>query len=346
MGQRVTLTDVSRAAGVGIATVSRAMGDHPDVSEATRERIRTVAQQLGYRPSVAARALRRGGLNAISILVPSNLWGWWEPIVQACIESASDSNYQVLIHPVASKKGGLEAVIGTLADVPTEGVIVISVPDQKSVRDACDRIGIPGIAIDDSSVDIHFPSISAANLDGAREVVEHILATGRSRIAFLRPSSMRDDGILGDPLYLREREQGYRTALKAAGIAHEERLIIDIAFDESAPRCPELGALLDEDPTIDAVFCAFDQLAASALRELATRHLRVPNDIAVAGFDDERAAVLMTPQLTTARQSYAEMGQMAADLLLQAVSGKVPEIKRHEFPTQLIVRASTDSVAR
>jgi LacI family transcriptional regulator len=339
--KRVTLTDVSRAAGVGIATVSRAMGEHPDVSQATRDRIRAIAQELGYRPSVAARALRRGGLNAISILVPNDVWGWWEPVVHACIEAAADSGYQVLIHPVAAKRDGLPAAISALADVPTEGVIVISVPDQKSVREACDRIGIPGVAIDDSSMDIHFPSISAANQVGAREVVEHLLMTGRSRIAYLRPSLDPGNGIEGDLLYLHEREQGYRDALAAAGIIYDENLIIETAFDEAAPRCLELGTLLDRDPTIDAVFCAFDQLAASTLRELAARNLRVPDDISVAGFDDERAAVLMTPQLTTARQPYAKIGRMAAELLLEAVSGSTPEIKRHEFPTRLVVRAST-----
>lgn len=342
MAGRVTLTDVSRAAGVGIATVSRAMGDHPDVSDATRERIRAVARQLGYRPSVAARALRRGGTNAISIIVPNNVWGWWEPAIHACIEAASDAGYQVLVHPVMERQGGLTAAIGALTDVPTEGVIVISVRDQKSVRDACDRIGIAGVAIDDLSIDIHFPSISAANRAGAREVVEHLISTGRSRIAYIGPSFASREGAWGDLLYLREREQGYRDAIEAAGIAYDERRVIETDFDETALRCPELGALLDADPAIDAVFCAFDQLAASALRELATRDLQVPRDIAVAAFDDERAAVLVTPQLTTARQPYAEMGRMAAELLLQAVSGEPPEIKRHEFATQLIVRASTN----
>ena len=151
MGQRITLSDVAQAAGVGMATVSRAMGDHPDVSAATRDRIRKVAQDLGYRPSVAARALRSGGFRAISVMVPDNQWGWWEPVAHACVETASAAGYQVLVHPVGGGEGGLAEAITGLSNVPTEGVIVISVPDQKSVREACDSIGIPGVAIDDSS---------------------------------------------------------------------------------------------------------------------------------------------------------------------------------------------------
>jgi LacI family transcriptional regulator len=341
MAQKVTLTDVSRAAGVGIATVSRAMGDHPDVSPATRDRIRAIAQQLGYRPSVAARALRRGGFHAISVIVPDDVWGWWEPVVRSMFEAAASAGYQVLVHPVAGTEGGLAALIEGLANVPTEGVIVISVPDQKSVREACDRIGIPGVAIDDSSLDIHFPSISAANYDGAAEIVRHLLAIGRRRIAFLGTAGEPGAPAWGQMRFMQEREQAYRDMLAAAGIAVDESLIIQAPFDETAPGCPELGALLEGDNRVDAVFCAFDQLAAPVLRELAGRGLRVPDDVAVAGFDDERTALLVNPQLTTARQPYAEMGRAAAELLLQSLSGESPEVKRYEYPTRLIERAST-----
>lgn len=339
--QRVRLSEVARIAGVGIATVSRAMGDHPDVSAATRDRIRTIAQELGYRPSVAARALRRGGFHAISVIVPDNQWGWWEPVAHACVETAAESGYQVLVHPVGGAEGALADVITGLSNVPTEGVIVISVPDQKPVRDACDHIGIPGVAIDDSSAEIYFPSISAANYAGAREVTEHLVATGRSRIVFVRPRLSGGISVWGDAFYVRERERAYRDVLSSAGISVDDDLIIDTRFDESAPDCPELGELLDRDISIDAVFCAFDQLAPTVLRELSAHSRRVPDDIAVAGFDDERTAVLVTPQLTTARQPYAEMGRAATELLLQSLTESPPTIQRYEFPTLLKVRAST-----
>ncbi|MFH8253262.1 LacI family DNA-binding transcriptional regulator [Microbacterium sp. B2969] len=346
MAQRVTLSDVARAAGVGMATVSRAMGDHPDVSSSTRERIRAVAHELGYRPSVAARALRSGGFRAISVIVPDNQWGWWEPVAHACVETAAEAGYQVLVHPVGGGEGGLAGAIDGLSNVPTEGVIVISVPDQKSVREACDRIGIPGVAIDDSSADICFPSISADNYAGAREVIEHLIETGRSRVVFVRPRLSGGAPVWGDAFYLQERERAYRDVLAEAGLEIDESLIIDTAFDETAPGCPELGELLDRDVAVDAIFCSFDQLAATVLRELAARGLRVPEDIAVAGFDDERTAVLVTPQLTTARQPYAEMGRTAADLLLQSLAETAPPVRRYEFPTQLVVRASTVSTPR
>ncbi|MGO4680230.1 LacI family DNA-binding transcriptional regulator [Microbacterium sp. 2MCAF23] len=333
---------MSEAAGVGIATVSRALADHPDVSDETRDKVRTIAQRLGYRPSIAARALRRGGFRAISLIVPDNGWGWWEPVVHSAFASASAAGYQMLVHPIAGTTGGVAAVVESLENVHTEGVIVISVPDQRAVRVACDRIGIPGVAIDDASPDIHFPSISPTNRGGAFEAVEHLIGLGRSRIVFIRPSESEFTAEQGGGLYIGEREQGYRDALGASGIPVDERFIVEVEnVDDALLGCVELGELLDSDHAPDGIFCAFDGLAAPVLRELTAHGLSTPGDVAVVGFDDERAAILLNPQLTTVRQPYGAMGQAAVDLLLQAIGGEPVEVARHEFATELIVRSST-----
>lgn len=342
MAHKVTLADVSRAAGVGIATVSRAMGDHPDVSEATRDRVRSIATELGYRPSVAARALRSGGFHAISAIVPNAGWGWWEPVIRAAHAAANAQGYQLLVHP-ADSEGSLAATVDGLSRIPTEGVIVISVPDQDAVRKACDRIPLPAVAIDDTSTHTRFPTVSAANREGARKVVEHLVTTGRRSIAMVRGRLGVRDPMWGDGAFLEERTLGYRDALTAAGIEVQEELIIDVAdpFVETRATFPEVDALLDDGPQIDAIFCAADLMAASVLRSLRRAGLRVPADVAIAGFDDERAAVLVDPQLTTARQPYEEMGRIAVEMLLRTITGEpVPE-QRSELATELIVRAST-----
>ncbi|MEX0158653.1 MULTISPECIES: LacI family DNA-binding transcriptional regulator [unclassified Microbacterium] len=344
MTQRVTLKDVSKAAGVGMATVSRALADHPDVSVATRDRVRAIAQQLGYRPSVAARALRNGGFHAISVIVPDDGWGWWEPVVHSAFQAASAMGYQTFVHPIAGTEGGIAAVVEGLENIPTEGVIVISVRDQQAVRDACDRIGIPGIAIDDSSAELRFATVSPTNRFGAEEVVAHLVDQGSKRICFLRPRAGKLNPAWGEGLFIRERELGYRDALAAAGIPIDESLVVEIENSpERKPLCDELDQLLGAGIVPDAVFCAFDGLAAPVLRTLGARGFRVPADIAIAGFDDERAAVLLNPQLTTSRQPYDEMGRAAVELLLQAIAGGPVPIARHEFPTKLVVRHSTSS---
>jgi LacI family transcriptional regulator len=325
-----------------MATVSRAMGDHPDVSGTTRERVRAIAAELGYRPSVAARALRTGGFHAISAVVPDAGWGWWEPVIRAAHTAASERGYHLLVHPVDGE-GGLAATVEGLASIPTEGVIVISVPDQEAVRRACDRIPLPAVAIDDTSTATRFPTVSAANRAGARTVVEHLIATGRRSIALVRGRLDADASVWGDGLFLEERTLGYRDALEAADIEVDERLIVDIAdpFDETRASFPEVDALLSGGSPIDAIFCVADLMAAPVLRSLRASGLAVPADVAVAGFDDERAALLVDPQLTTVRQPYEAMGRTAVEMLLQTISGEpVPE-DRVEIAGELVVRAST-----
>lgn len=340
MRKKITLADVSREAGVGIATVSRALGDHPDVSSATREKVREIARRMGYRPSMAARALRSGEYHAISAIIPDNGWGWWEPVVHAAFEAASAAGYQLMVHPVAGAPGGVGSVIDGLTNVPTEGVIIISVPDQEDARRACDRISLPAVAIDDTSRTIQFPTISSRNRAGARAVVDHLLSEGRRSVALLRGTP---GPLWGDGQFLEDRAAGYRDALDAAGIAVDERWVVDVEdpFDESVATWPELDAALAGGLEIDALFCVADLMAAPALRSLRAAGKSVPGDVAVAGFDDERAALLLDPQLTTVRQPYEAMGRMAVELLLEAIDGVATPHVRHELDTRLVVRRSS-----
>lgn len=340
--RRVTLTEVARIAGVGIATVSRALGDHPDVSEVTRHRIREIAADLGYRPSATARALRSGGFHLISTIIPDAGWGWWQPVVQAAHKAAAAQGYHLLVHPVGSD-GSLAATVDGLENIPTEGVIVISVPDQDAVRAACDRLSLPAIAIDDTSRTTRFPTVSAANREGARTVVEHLISEGRRSIALARGVLDRSDPDWGDGLFLEERAEGYFDALAAAGLEVDPRLVVDCAdpFDEERERFSGIDALLADGPEIDAIFCSADLMAAPVLRSLRAHGREVPTDVAVAGFDDERAALLLNPQLTSVRQPYERMGEIAVDMLLRMIHGeKLPE-RSEQLATTLVVRGST-----
>ncbi|WP_336631369.1 MULTISPECIES: LacI family DNA-binding transcriptional regulator [unclassified Microbacterium] len=340
---RPTLSDVAREAAVSSATASRALNDHPDVSEVTKQRVREVATRIGFRASRTARALRRGSFRAVSAIVPDLVWGWWEPVLRAASQEAAERGIHLLVHPVAGTEGGLAAVIDSLANVPTEGVIVVSVPDQESVRDACARIGLPVVAIDDTSHAVHVPSIAARNREGARAMVEHLLSIGRRRIAFVGASADHFGPHWGEGRFIGERLSGYHDALTAAGVDIDPSFELgwESPGDETIPTLPELDRLLGTTAGPDAVFCAADLLAAPVLRTLSARGLSVPGDIAVAGFDDERAALLLSPQLTTMRQPYDEMGRVAVEMLTRILAGEPVPVQRHELDTTLVLRAST-----
>jgi LacI family transcriptional regulator len=347
MTTRSSLADVALAAGVSRATASRALNGRPEVSEETRQRVEDVAERLGYRPSGTARALRQGTFRAISAIVPDRVWGWWEPVLAVASQAASEAGFHLLVHPIAGTDGGLAAVAEGLAHVPTEGVIVVSVPDQESVRRACDRIDLPVVAIDDTSRGLRMASVSVRNRAGARRLTEHLIAQGCRRIVCV--GALTEDAAphWGDGLFAAERIAGFQEALDAEGPAVTGAVLDWPApGDESAADVPELAALLAAGPRPDAVFCLADMIAAPVLRTLSAHGLSVPQDLILAGFDDERAALLLNPQLTTMRQPYAALGRAAVDLLLRSVGGEqVPE-QRHEFDVELVVRDSTNRGCR
>lgn len=342
-GSRATLTDVARAAGFGVATVSRALNGRPDVSEETIARVREAADALGYRPSATARALRRGSFSALSVIVSESVWGWWDPVLRAASAAAAEAGINLFVHLVADAEGGIPGLIEGLANVPTEGVIAVSVPDQQAVREACDRIGLPVVAIDDTSHFVHLPSIGADNRAGARELTEYLLGLGCRRIAFVGATTDELVPAWGEGLFVEERLAGYREALEAAGIRFDERLVLGWTApgDETREHVAALDELLNSGDVPDAIFCIVDLVAAPVLRTLSAHGLSVPSDVAVAGFDDERAALLLNPSLTTMRQPYDEMGRLAVELLRRAIDGEKLPVRRHTLPTTLIEREST-----
>ncbi|WP_309066033.1 LacI family DNA-binding transcriptional regulator [Microbacterium sp.] len=343
---RATLADVARAAGVGLATVSRALNGRPDVSEETTERVRRAAAALGYRPSGTARALRRGSFAALSAVVHDQVWGWWEPVLRAAASATAEAGMHLFVHPVTSG-GDATDVIAGLANVPTEGVIVMGVPHQEALREECTRIGLPVVALDDSAHTLHLPTISARNRAGARRMTEYLIQQGHRRIVFVGGSTDEFVPSWGEGLFVEERLAGYREALAAAGIPFRDELVTGWADpeDESTALVGQLEELLRSGVTPDAVFCIADLVAPAVLRTLSAHRLSVPADVAVAGFDDERAALIVDPPLTTMRQPYEEMGRLAVELLQREIRGEALPVRRFELDAELVERESTRRAA-
>ncbi|MFC3624438.1 LacI family DNA-binding transcriptional regulator [Microbacterium aurantiacum] len=328
---------MSRAAGVGVATVSRALAPdpHPDVSAAKRERVREAADLLRYRPSGAARALRTGAYHALSIVLPDDAWGWWEPTVRSSFLAAAEEGHHVLVHPIGGRTGGAATAVDSLADVPTDGVLLFGSANDDDVLRASNRLRLPVVTIDDVNENVLFPTLSVDNRAGAQAACEHLIASARRRIVYVGTGSASE-------LFVRERFAGYRDALTAAGLAWDERLVVQSpeAADESIVTLSGVSQLIITGVRFDAVFCEYDLLAAPLLRTLRLAGLRVPEDVAVVGFDDERAAQLLDPQLTTMRQPYGELGHRAVELLLDRIRGNAPTVGRQLIRPTLVQRHS------
>lgn len=337
---RVTLADVAKAAGVGVATASRALSpkDHPDVSPATRQRLREVADELGYRPSLAARAFRSRGFRAVSIVVPDGQWGWWEPSVRAAHAAARAQGVTAFVQPTTAARrdsGDVVDVIAGLAEVPTEGVLILGSAGDAQMLATAQSLRLPVVAIDNAADEVLVPTFGVDNRLGVLLGVRHLVEQGFRRIAYV--------GTGGDLPFHRARRDGYREALAEAGIDVDPALVLEdpAADDAATPHLASVEELIASGLEVDAMLCESDGGAAPVLRSLRRGGRSVPDDVSVVGFDDSALAVALDPPLTSVRQPFEQLGTEAMDLLLSLVGGSSAEPGRTLLAPDLVVRAST-----
>ncbi|HWV49986.1 MAG TPA: LacI family DNA-binding transcriptional regulator [Microbacterium sp.] len=327
MNRRPTITDVARAAGVSVATVSKAINGRDGVSATTLAHVLGVVADLGYESSLVATSMRRGRTNVIGVLVAE-----FEPFALQLLRGVSaalqNTPYDVLAYAGSVSAGdhlgwerrSLSRLGGTLID----GAILVTptaMPDQAS---------IPLVAVDPHTGPDGPATVSVANVKAARTATEHLLSLGHRRIGHLRGRTDLESA--------HQRERGYREALKAAGIPFDSALVVDGGY-RTAASTPGANALLDLTDRPTAVFAANDLSAIEMIRVATERGLRVPDDLSVIGFDDIPEASSHTPQLTTVRQPLADMGSAAVGMLLAMLGGGESEHIR--MPAELIIRSST-----
>lgn len=334
---RVTLADVAAEAAVSKTTASRALAqyEHPDVGPETREHVRAVAKRLGFRPSATARALRTGRFNTLSVVTPVGEWAWWEPMLQGAVSEAERLGFRLLVHPVRNTTHGLADALLKIQELPTDGVLLITLGPLSAQSTKLRKLGMPFVLIDDKGDYPWATTVCADNRDGGYRATKHLLDCGRRRIVAIAPEA--------DCWYVNERLAGYRAALADAGVPVDDNLILqsDDAYTQPPLHSRALDDLIARRVSFDGIFVLNDFLAAPALRSLRRASLSVPQDISLVGFDDERAAMLVDPPLTTIRQPFINMGETAVDLLVKALEQESSSSGRHQLPVDLIVRESS-----
>jgi LacI family transcriptional regulator len=336
--RRVTIDDIARHAGVTKTTVSRALNDRPDVNAETRERIAGIAERLGYVPSATAKVLRTGRSHSLGLAWPSFTWPGILNILRGVSDVLDELGYQVMLFPLTRGEAAeRDLVFRVMPSLPMDGLILILPPGMlRYVGELANR-GMPVVLIDDriEHRDRDFPSVGTTNVQGARDATDHLLRLGRRRIAMITGPMQQDVG--------RNRLLGYRQALDDAGVPFRPELVVPGNFEPDSARAG-VAALLEAGVRFDALFSANDQMALAALRALHAAGVRVPDDVALVGFDDMDAACFSIPALTTVHQPLYQMGAAAARTVVAAAEGR--EIERHiEVPTRLVVRESCGASA-
>ncbi|MGW7065909.1 LacI family DNA-binding transcriptional regulator [Streptomyces sp. NPDC054855] len=341
-GGRPTLEEVAARAGVGRGTVSRVINGSPRVSEATRTAVEAAVAELGYVPNTAARALAANRTDAIALVVPEPETRFFaEPyfsdVLRGVGAELGETEMQLLLI-FAGNDRRRQRLAQYLAAHRVDGVLLVSVHADDPLPDLLAQLEIPAVISGRRSADEQLPSVDSDNFAGAHCAVEHLLSRGRTRIATIT-------GRL-DVYGAQRRLDGYRAALSDAGRPVDERLIAPGDFTEEGGR-RAMTELLAAFPDVDAVFAGSDVMAAGARQVLREAGRRIPDDVALVGFDDSAIARHMDPPLTSVRQPIEEMGRAMIDLLLAEIADDRPasarrlEHRQLVLPTELVERASS-----
>ncbi|MEU6772755.1 LacI family DNA-binding transcriptional regulator [Streptomyces sp. NPDC046759] len=341
-GGRPTLEEVAARAGVGRGTVSRVINGSPRVSDATRAAVEAAVAELGYVPNTAARALAANRTDAIALVVPEPETRFFaEPYFSDMLRGVgselSDTELQLLLIFAGGDRERAR-LAQYLAAHRVDGVLLVSVHADDPLPDLLAQLEIPAVISGPRSAGETLTSVDSDNYGGARSAVEHLLSRGRGRVAHI---TGRHD-VYG----AQRRVDGYRDALRDAGREVDQLLVAPGDFTEEGGR-RAMAELLDRRPDLDAVFAGSDVMAAGARQVLREAGRRIPDDVALVGYDDSAIARHMDPPLTSVRQPIEEMGRAMIDLLLTEIADRRPPTsrgpeRRHAvLPTELVRRASS-----
>jgi LacI family transcriptional regulator len=326
---RVTIHDVARAAGVSVATVSKVVNGRYGVATETGARVRQVIEDLGYESSLVARSLRSHKTHVIGILVAE-----FEPfsteILKGASKAISGTGYELLAYSgggrVGSDVGWERRYLSRLSGTLIDGAVLVT-PTVVQADSA-----VPVVAIDPHTGPSGPPTVDSDNLAGAVLATHHLIDLGHTRIAFL--------GGRPDLESSRQREEGYRQAMRDAGLTVDPDLVRVGGYRRETAATPA-AELLDLEHPPTAVFAANDLSALAVIDVARSRGLDVPTELSVVGFDDVPEAALSDPPLTTVRQPIQQMGAVAVELLVRLLGGEQVEPAHVRLPTQLVRRGST-----
>lgn len=333
----VTIEDISRQLGISVSTVSKALNDYPDVAQDTRERVKATAFALDYHPSAAARNLRRGHSDKIGLLINnpiSFISEYISEIMSGAALIAEEHNHNLILYTTAVDQPNSVKRICRSREV--DGLVLIYEPSPEVIA-VLKSEAMPFIVFGRRVKDPTVSFVAPDNQDGAYRLTRHLIEQDHQRIGFTTRPQL---GTVSEDRFI-----GYRQALQDASINFDPQLVIETII-EPRSGCRALEALLKLSDPPTALFAFYDLMAVDAAQAALERGLRIPQDIAITGFDGLRSSLITTPAITTVRQPLQDMGRQATEILLKHIQDKDLPPERRILPVQLIVRESTKANGR
>jgi DNA-binding LacI/PurR family transcriptional regulator len=327
-----TIKDVAREANVGVGTVSRVINNSPRVSDETRQRVLEVIDSLGFKPNLAARQLSKGKTHNIGVLSPFFTLPSFSERLAGIQTALQNTEYDLVLHSINSLDDFREKVEMLLGQKRVDGLILLTPPTiDRTIWTS--NPTLPVVIVDSEQMDMH-PRIMIDNVAGGRIATDYLIRNGHTKIGFLGDLLNNDFGYQTTA----QRYEGFRQVINHAGLPENA---IWYRFGELSYRSAQQQAtdLLSQDDRPTAIFATSDMKAYEVIRTADNLGLRIPEDIAIIGFDDIETARYM--KLTTVRQPLMESGQLAAEWVVEwCETEETPPLQPLRQPLEIIERAT------
>lgn len=326
-----SIHDVARLSKVSIATVSRVSNRTVPVSDEIVARVEAAMKKLNYVPRVAARNLATRRTNMIGVLLSDMLGDFFQPLLTGIETTARQNGFEILIS-LTGVPWPQDQRLRPFGLHNTDGLLIFAGSLTPDGITQAHTSGLPVVLIHQSPPEgLNIPCVTVENKAASRKIVEHLIVTHhRKRIAFLRGPDDNEDA--------QWREMGYREALSAHNLEIDSRLIGAGDFERSVAQVT-IAKMLADKVTFDAIYTGDDEAAVGALMALGAHSVRVPDDVSVVGFDDQRLAAILHPPLTTVRAPTEQVGVEAARQLIKLIkTGAADPLTL--LPTELVFRRS------
>ncbi|MFM6975546.1 MAG: LacI family DNA-binding transcriptional regulator [Sphingobacteriaceae bacterium] len=338
MFEPVTIKDIAKALGLSTSTVSRALRDAHEISEATKKTVLAYAKEINYQPNPIAQSLKERRSKSIGVVVSEVANSYFSQAINGIESIAYDRGYHVIISQTHESFEREVINVKHLASRSVDGLLVslsAQTKDISHLQHLYDK-GLPMVFFDRVADSINTHKVIADNERGAFDATQHLIKSGYKKIAHLTSSLHLSISI--------ERLAGYEAALKANGLKLNPEYIKPcphggMLYEETETAIKELMAMKDKP---DAIFVAGDRLSTGCLSVCKNLNIAVPGDLAIAGFSNSDALDLFNPSLTSIRQPAYEMGQLATEMLLKLIEAKYPveEFEKKVLQTELFIRNS------
>ncbi|MET1257777.1 LacI family DNA-binding transcriptional regulator [Flagellimonas sp. DF-77] len=333
---QVTLKELAKLLELSISTVSRALNDHPDISAETKLKVKRLAEKMNYAPNLFARGFRSHRSHILGVIVPNISHYFTSTILKGILDQGESLGYRVIISESKNDEKKQTEMLNTMIQFGVDGILMALARKTHSIEailDVVDRI--PVVLFDKVSGKIPCTQVVINEEEAAYNAVEHLINTGKRRIAIIKET----EGSYNSE----KRFQGYQRALKEHNIPIDDKIILsteDISLTKGRMMA---NILLSLKKRPDAIFAITDSAAVGTIKALHKFNVKIPEEIAVVGFSNSKASTIVSPSLSTVDQPGDKIGRTAVGYLIEEIENpkEDPVTKTVEIKTNLIIRDSS-----